>query len=95
VAKNGIAGGALLIVGAVAFPIVYMVVAYPQIGIWVLMVMAYTLFLIMSIGIKFPFWHSNGRAAGTVILGFFIHQRNRPDWQGFERPNFWPYINLE
>ena len=99
VAKMGIAGGALLIVGAVAFPIVYMVVAYPQIGIWNLMVMAYTLFLIMSIGINFPFGTLMDGLQVLLFLGFFIHQRNRPDWQGMKGPItvlilVWIFFNL-
>jgi O-antigen ligase len=86
VAKGGIVGGMLVLVMFIAVPVVYAVVAYPNIGIWILMVMAYTLFLIMSIGINFPFGTLMDGLQVLLFLGFFIHQKNRPNWEGLKGP---------
>ncbi|HVX51133.1 MAG TPA: O-antigen ligase family protein [Chitinophagaceae bacterium] len=78
--KMGVAGGALFLVAVMVLPLVYAIVAYPKIGIWVLLVMAYTLFLIMSIGINFPFGTLMDGLQLMLLLGFIIKQRSKPDW---------------
>ncbi len=97
--KMGIVGGALVMVLFIAIPIVYAVVAYPNFGIWVLMIMAYTLFLIMSSGINFPFGTLMDALQVLLFLGFFIHQKKRPNWEGLKGPVsvlifFWIVFNV-
>ena len=86
IAKMGIAGGALIIIGAVAIPFLYAIVAYPKIGIWVLLVMAYLLFLIMSLGINFPFGTMMDGLQVLLFVGFFIKQRSKPNWTDLKGP---------
>jgi len=84
--KMGIAGGALIIVVSIALPMLYAIVAYPKVGIWVLLVMAYTLFLIMSSGINFPFGTLMDGLQVLLFLGFFIKQRSKPNWKDLKGP---------
>jgi len=86
IAKMGIAGGALIIVGAVIIPLLYAIVAYPKIGIWILLVTAYTLFLIMSLGINFPFGTMMDGLQVLLFIGFFIKQRSKPNWKDLKGP---------
>lgn len=86
VSRAGIAGGALIIVALVAPIMLYAIVAYPNVGIWILLVMAYTLFLIMSIGINFPFGTMMDGLQVLLFLGFFIKQRSKPNWADLKGP---------
>lgn len=86
ITKMGIAGGALIIVGSLIIPILYAIVAYPKIGIWILLVTAYTLFLIMSLGINFPFGTMMDGLQVLLFIGFFIKQRNKPNWADLKGP---------
>lgn len=99
VARMGIVGGALILVVTIALPMLYAIVAYPQVGIWVLLVMAYTLFLIMSIGINFPFGTLMDMLQVLLFLGFFIKQRAKPNWKDLKGPVtamvlIWIFYNL-
>lgn len=80
IAKMGIPGGALILVGTIIFPVLYAIVVYPKIGMWLLLVFAYTLFLIMSLGINFPFGTMMDGLQVLLFLGFFIKQRAKPNW---------------
>ncbi|HWB26340.1 MAG TPA: O-antigen ligase family protein [Chitinophagaceae bacterium] len=86
IAKMGIPGGAMFLVGVMVLPILYAIVAYPKVGIWILLVMAYTLFLIMSIGINFPFGTLMDGLQVLLFLGFFIKQRSNPNWKILKGP---------
>ncbi len=86
VVKTGAPGGALIIVGIVALPLLYAIVAYPRVGIWLLLVMAYLLFLITSFGINFPFGTLMDGLQALLFLGFFINQRSNPNWKVLRGP---------
>ena len=86
IAKLEIAGGVLVIGGVIAIPFLYAVVVYPEIGIWVLLVMAYMLFSIIRLGLNFPVGTLMDVLQLILILGFLIHQRNKPAWEDLKGP---------
>lgn len=86
IANMGIAAGILIVVLLAGPLIVYSIVAYPYFGISVLLIMAYLLFFIMKQGINFPAGTLMDGIQALLILGFFIHQKKRPDWSVFKGP---------
>ena len=78
---------------------IYAIVVYPRFGITVLLVMAYLLFYIMRFGIDFPLGTVMDGMQALLILGFFIHQRKKPNWNVFKGPVsgmiiIWIFYNL-
>lgn len=86
IANMGITAGILIVVLLAGPLIVYSIVAYPYFGISVLLIMAYLLFFIMKQGINFPAGTLMDGIQALLILGFFIHQKKRPDWSVFKGP---------
>lgn len=82
----GAAQGILLLIVLMAIPVVYSIVAYPEFGIMVLLIMAYFLFFIMRQGINFPLGTLMDGIQALLILGFFIKQKTRPDWKSLKGP---------
>lgn len=78
-AKAGVAIMGLLVVPMT----VYGIVAYPMFGIYILLIMAYMLFAIMKLGLNFPLGTVMDGIQFLLILGFFIHQKTKPDWKVF------------
>jgi len=52
----------------------------------VLLMFAYLLFFIGRLGVNFPLGTVMDGVQGLLILGFFIHQKRRPDWKAFKGP---------
>lgn len=77
----------VLILGALIVPaVLYGIIAFPMFGIFVLMIMAYLLFAIMRLGLNFPLGTVMDGIQFLLILGFFIHQKTKPDWKVFNGP---------
>ncbi|GGM87135.1 hypothetical protein GCM10010967_19390 [Dyadobacter beijingensis] len=86
IAYNGIIAGAGIMALMAGPPAVYCIVAYPEFGVTVLLMFAYLLFFIGRLGINFPLGTVMDGINGMLILGFFIHQKSRPDWKIFRGP---------
>ena len=95
--------GMLAVAGILAITLgptmIYAIVAYPRFGITVLLIMAYLLFYIMRFGIDFPLGTVMDGMQALLILGFFIHQRKKPNWNVFKGPVsgmiiIWIFYNL-
>lgn len=77
----------VLILGVLIVPaVVYGIVVFPMFGIFVLMIMAYLLFAVMRLGFNFPLGTVMDGIQFLLILGFFIHQKTKPDWKAFNGP---------
>lgn len=83
---NGIIAGAGIIALIIGPPVVYAIVAFPAFGITILLALAYLLFFIGRLGIDFPLGTVMDGIQGLLILGFFIHQKRKPNWKIFEGP---------
>jgi putative inorganic carbon (hco3(-)) transporter len=86
ITSKGIVLGALIMGVMIGPPVVYAIVVYPRFGISLLLIMAYLLFFIMKQGINFPIGTLMDGIQALLILGFFIHQKTRPDWTVFKGP---------
>ncbi|TDB59858.1 O-antigen ligase domain-containing protein [Arundinibacter roseus] len=89
----------VLVIGLWVIPGVYSIVAYPRFGITVLLLMAYMLFMIIRLGINFPWGTTLDGIQLLLILGFFAHQKTAPDWSVFRGPiatwvGIWVIYNL-
>lgn len=86
IAYQGVVAGAGILGLMFGPPALYCIVAYPEFGITVLLLMAYLLFFIGRLGVNFPLGTVMDGIQGMLILGFFIHQKTRPDWKVFKGP---------
>ena len=73
--------GILLILAFIGIPALYAIVAFPQFGIVVLLLMAYLLFAIMKLGIDFPLGTLMDALEWILVLGFFIKQKKEKNWK--------------
>lgn len=86
IAYQGIVAGVGILALMFVPPAVYGIVAFPEFGITVLLLLAYLLFFIGRLGVNFPLGTVMDGIQGLLILGFFIHQKRRPNWKVFKGP---------
>ena len=86
IAYQGIMAGVGILALMFGPPVVYAIVAFPEFGITVLLLLAYLLFFVGRLGVNFPLGTVMDGIQGLLILGFFIHQKRRPDWKVFQGP---------
>lgn len=90
---------AIIVIGLWALPAVYLIVAYPKLGIAALLVLAFLLFMIIRLGINFPWGTMLDGLQALLILGFFVKQKNSPSWDVVRGPiatwvGIWVIYNL-
>ena len=86
IAYQGIIAGVGILALMFGPPILYGIVAFPEFGITVLLLLAYLLFFVGRLGVNFPLGTVMDGIQGLLILGFFINQKRRPDWKVFKGP---------
>lgn len=86
IALQGMVGGLLVMIAAVALPLVYSIIVYPQFGIIVMLVAAYFIMWIMRMGVNFPLGTLMDGLQGLLIFGFLLKIRARRDWHVFRNP---------
>lgn len=86
IAKFGVVFGALFLLLVIGIPAVYCVVAYPQFGILVLLIMAYMLFMLSRIGISGPIGVIMDVLQFLLMLGLLIKQRKDRNWAELKGP---------
>lgn len=84
IAYQGVTAGVGILALMFGPPIVYGIVAFPEFGIAVLLLLAYLLFFVGRLGVNFPLGTVMDGIQGLLILGFFIHQKRRPNWKVFK-----------
>lgn len=86
-ATFGVSMGILSLIALMAIPTVYALVAYPKVGIAILLISAYFVIWFLSMGFTdFPLGTVMDGLEGLLILGFFIKQKQNPDWRIFKDP---------
>lgn len=85
-AKGGIVTGLLILVVMIGIPVIYGIVVYPVFGISCLVILAFLLFYIIRLGVNFPMGTALDGIQALLILGFFIKQKQKPDWSVFSGP---------
>lgn len=83
---SGVAGVLLVILPLLVSLIIYAIVRYPKVGITILLTGAYFIMWVYGWGIDFPLGTLMDGVQGLLILGFFIQQKYRSDWQLFKEP---------
>ncbi len=99
IAKAGLVAAAMIAIVIVGIPMLYAVVAYPEVGILVLMIAAYLLMWVIRLGVNFPLGTLMDALEVLLLLGFFIKQKTNPDWSFMRSPVskiilIWIFFNL-
>lgn len=84
--QYGTAPGFIIVALSIGVPVLYAVLAFPQFGTVLLLLMAYLLFLIMSLGIPFPLGTLMDALQALLVLSVIIRQKKNPDWKIFKSP---------
>ncbi|WP_129713789.1 O-antigen ligase [Pedobacter sp. SYP-B3415] len=83
----GIVGAGAIGALVAGIPLVYLVVTRPKFGIMVLILMAFLVMWVIRMGvINFPLGTLMDGMEALLILGFFIKQKQRPDWSFMNKP---------
>ena len=77
VSTYGLVPGLLLIAALVGIPAVYGIVAYPKLGIVILLVAAFSLFFILRLGLDFPVGTVVDGIEWLLVLGMYLSVRRR------------------
>ena len=80
-AHFGIVFPFLMVGGILAIPLLYAIVTLPEFGIIVILLLANFLFVILRLGLNFPVGTMLDALQVLLILGFFIKQKQHPDWK--------------
>jgi len=86
VAKLGVVFVGLFLLGIITLPLLYSIVAYPRFGIIVLLILAYTLFLLGRLGIPGPLGVVADLLETSLMLGTLISARRNNDWELLKGP---------
>jgi putative inorganic carbon (HCO3(-)) transporter len=84
VGVGGMKGGILVLVGLIAIPVVYGIVAYPRFGIFIYLSLAYLIMWFFKLGVNFPLGTVMDGMEGLFILSLFIQQKRNKDWTQFK-----------
>ncbi len=71
----------------VAVPLIYFVINNPKVGIVTLLIAAYVILWIMRMNLTaFPLGTIMDGILALLVIGFFIHQKRKPDWSFIKSP---------
>lgn len=86
IVAKGIVAALLLIVFMIALPVLYAIVAYPRVGIIVLLVFAYIIMWILRFPIHFPLGTVMDALQVLLIIGFLVNQKSENNWKIYKNP---------
>lgn len=78
--EYGMVTGVIVMAVMVGIPIIYAVVAFPEFGMVMVLMMAFLLFFIYRMGISFPLGTVMDGLQVLLIVGLFVKQRKERDW---------------
>lgn len=84
--NQGFTGGLLLVVMMLGLPAIYGIVRFPRFGILVIFIAAYLVMWIYGMISSVPLGTVMDGMQALLILGFFMSQKQRPDWSLFKEP---------
>jgi len=84
--SKGLTGGILMLVAMIGLPMVFAIVRFPRFGILITLIGAYLLMWIYGMIASFPLGTVMDGIQALLILGFFISQKQKPDWSLFKQP---------
>ena len=86
ITKLGIVFGILFTLVCVALPVMVALVIYPKIGIIMYLTLSFCIMFLLRYGITFPLGTLMDGMLVLFIIGLFIQQKQRPNWQVFKSP---------
>ncbi len=86
IAQFGVIGAFMLLAACIGIPVVYTVVAYPRVGVFVYLFMAYFIMWFFKLGVNFPLGTLMDGMEALFILSVFIQQKRKKDWSTFKGP---------
>lgn len=81
--KFGMVFAILVIVALIALPAVVGLVIYPKFGIIVYLSLSFSIMFLLRYGVPFPLGTLMDAMLAMFILGLFIQQKKKPNWQIF------------
>ena len=81
--KFGMVFAILVTVALIALPVVVGLVIYPKFGIIVYLSLSFCIMFLLRYGVPFPLGTLMDAMLAMFILGFFIQQKQKPNWQVF------------
>jgi len=82
----GTTGGLLLIIAIVAPIFIYCIIRYPRFGILTYLTAAYFVMYALGFQINYPLGTVMDSILLLLIIGFFINQKTKPNWEIFKNP---------
>ncbi|TDO24065.1 O-antigen ligase family protein [Pedobacter duraquae] len=79
-------GGLLLIIGIVVPIFVFCIIRYPHFGILTYLTAAYFVMYALGFQIDYPLGTVMDSILLLLIIGFFINQKTKPNWEIFKNP---------
>lgn len=84
--RSGFTGMAMMMVGALAPVMIFLIFKFPRFGVLFYFVLAYWIMFILALGIDFPLGTVMDGLLLLLIIGFFIKQKKESNWEAFRNP---------
>jgi putative inorganic carbon (HCO3(-)) transporter len=96
---SGLLGGLILLLALLAPLSAFLIIRYPKFGIILYLVFSYLIMYVLGFGIDFPLGTVMDGVLLLLIIGFFINQKQRPNWKMFNNPvtiiiGIWIFYNV-
>jgi putative inorganic carbon (HCO3(-)) transporter len=83
---GGIAGGTTVLFSVLVPLALFLLIRYPKFGVLAYLVLSYLVMYVLGFGIDFPLGTVMDAILLVLIIGFFINQKQRPNWLMFKNP---------
>jgi putative inorganic carbon (HCO3(-)) transporter len=95
----GFMGAVILLLALLAPLSAFLIVRYPKFGIIIYLVLSYLIMYVLGFGIDFPLGTVMDSILLLLIIGFFINQKQAPNWKMFKNPvtiiiGIWIFYNI-
>lgn len=86
IAKFGIMAGVFILIILIGLPLIYTIVAFPKIGITILIIAAYFVMFIIRIGVPIPLGVVMDAFQLLLLIGFLYRQKFDKNWEMMKHP---------
>lgn len=83
ISKFGLTSFYVILVGLFVLPVAYTIVAYPKIGIYILLTFAYLIMFTSKLGVNYPVGTVMDGMEALMLLGVIMRQRREQNWGYF------------
>lgn len=86
IVQGGVVSAILVVVGIVALPIVYTIIAYPRVGLLTLIALGYIVLFVLRFNVGFPLGTLIDALEVLLMFSFFLRQKYKQDWVFMKYP---------